>query len=48
MLLIFRPSLRTFFIIFSASPPGSTIIDFTENPPKVIRKGDGNYKYGNI
>lgn len=22
---------------------GSTIIDFTENPPKVIRKGDGNF-----
>ena len=27
---------------------GSTIIDFTENPPRIIRKGDGNYKYGNI
>ena len=27
---------------------GSTIIDFTENPPKSIRQGDGNYNYGNI
>ncbi len=27
---------------------GSTIIDFTENPPKLIREGDGNYNYGNI
>ena len=27
---------------------GSTIIDFTENPPKLIRKGDGIYNYGNI
>ena len=27
---------------------GSTIIDFTEKPPKLIRKGDGNYKYANI
>ena len=27
---------------------GSTIIDFTENPPKLIREGDGIYNYGNI
>ena len=27
---------------------GSTIIDFTEKPPKLIRKGDGIYNYGNI
>ena len=27
---------------------GSTIIDFTENPPKVIRKGDGNFYNENI
>jgi len=27
---------------------GSTIIDFTKNPPILIRKGDGNYKYENI
>ena len=27
---------------------GSTIIDFTKNPPILIRMGDGNYNYGNI
>ena len=27
---------------------GSTIIDFTETPPKSIRTGDVNYNYGNI
>ena len=27
---------------------GSTIIDFTEKPPKLIRKGDGIYNYENI
>jgi len=27
---------------------GSTIIDFTKKPPILIRRGDGNYNYGNI
>ena len=27
---------------------GSTIVDFTKNPPLLIRKGDGKYNYGNI
>ena len=27
---------------------GSTIVDFTKNPPLLIRRGDGKYNYGNI
>jgi len=42
------PKINIYYQNNNLDSKGSTIIDFTENPPKLIRKGDGNYNYGNI
>ncbi len=42
------PKINIYYQNNNLDSKGSTIIDFTENPPKLIREGDGNYNYGNI
>ena len=42
------PKINIYYQNNNLDSKGSTIIDFTENPPKLIREGDGNYNYENI